>query len=78
METISISGEIISKRVAVGSKSECDGFFILKNDGNQVRVRMRDENAFMQPTLKSLVGKQCEATGFFHGYMFMALTIKVI
>lgn len=73
-----ISGEVVCKRVAIGSKSECDGFFIKKDDGQLVRTRLRDENSFEQPTLKSLVGKRCEVTGFLHGYMFIALSVKVI
>lgn len=60
---IEIVGALFSRRINVGSKSECDGFFIVTDGGDELRVEIQDENPFDQPTLRRLLGARCRATG---------------
>jgi len=73
-----LTGKVVLKRVNEGSKSESDGFFIAIDGGREVRIELDGEEPFEQTTLKSLVGKSCEATGVFYRTKFIAQTVKSI
>jgi hypothetical protein len=60
-------GRVISKRVAVGSKSEHEAVVLETGSGEYV-LRRAGGNPFYDPELDELVGKTIQATGTLHGY----------
>ena len=75
---LTLVGKIVCKRINLGSKSECDGFFILAdNDDRKTSITLEDENPFEQLTLKSFVGKWVVAKGTFHRETFVAKSVKL-
>ena len=67
----SLTGTVVPRKWATGSKSENTAYFIVfdqPQDGGtshitQRRLELRGENPFEQPTLKALAGKRVRATG---------------
>ena len=60
-------GRVVSKPVAVGSKSEREAV-VLETDSGEFVLRRAGGNPFHDPQLAVLVGKTIEATGTLHGY----------
>ena len=71
-------GKIVCKKIALGSKSEFDAYFLEMDNGDHKRIVVKKENHFEQPTLKGLVGKHCQATGVQHNNMLIADTVKEV
>ena len=71
-------GKIVCERVNVGFKSETDGYFLVMDDGHRQRISVNGEPPFYQKTLRTLVGKRCEASGDEFWGKFVAETIKEI
>jgi hypothetical protein len=71
----SVRGTIITRRFAVGSKSEKDGYILATDDGKDLWIELRGDNPFEQPTLRKLVGRRCQADGTFYNGKFLAKTI---
>ena len=60
-------GRVVSKPVAVGSKSEREAV-VLQTGADEYILRRAGGNPFHDPQLAQLVGKEIEATGTLHGY----------
>jgi hypothetical protein len=60
-------GRVVSKPVAVGSKSE-RAAVVLETDSGEYVLRRAGGNPFHDPQLAELVGKEIQATGTLHGY----------
>jgi len=73
-----VTGRLVMRRVNRGSKSECDGFFIVTDDGKRVRVINPRDHYVDQPLLRALVGKRCEAVGFWFWDKLHVKSIKTV
>jgi phosphoglucomutase len=65
-----ISGQIVRKRVAPGSKSEHDAVVIVAKEGEFI-LRRSGGNPFVDPELEKLVGKSLKCDGTLHGQHFI-------
>jgi hypothetical protein len=61
-----ISGKVVQRPVAVGSKSQRDAVMLDTASASYV-LRRQGGNPFHDPQLVELVGKQIECTGTLHG-----------
>lgn len=69
--TGSLTGAVVARPYAHGSKSERVAYFLVfdkgqarvPKDAKDVRMELKGENPFEQPTLKSLVDKRVRAAG---------------
>lgn len=66
-----ISGEVIKKTFAKGSKSEHDAIYIVTDQGEFV-LRKTDDNPFENKALQKFVGKKVNAEGKLKDYLFIA------
>ncbi len=71
-------GKIEHRKVSPHSQSKTREWYVLVMDDDSIVIRVKGENPFEQPTLKSLVGKRCEAEGKDTGMLFLANTIKEV
>jgi hypothetical protein len=65
-----LTGRVVKKSVAAGSKSERDAVMFETGSGDMV-LRRGGGNPFRDPFLNALVGKTIRATGELHGYTFL-------
>ena len=72
-----IKGNIFRKTVSKGSKSEHSAVCI-RIDEKTYQVRERGKNAFNNPELDSLVGKEIQASGDIVGNVFFVRNYTVI
>ena len=72
-----IKSHIFLKRVSKGSKSEHDSVCIRIEDKTYL-LRERGKNAFNNPELKALVGKDIQASGEVVGNVFFVRNYTVI
>ncbi|HEY8009798.1 MAG TPA: hypothetical protein VIE67_02245 [Rudaea sp.] len=64
------TGNVIRKRIAIGSKSERDAVLLQTRDQEYV-LRIVGANPFQDPRLDALVGKRICAQGDVHGNAFL-------
>jgi hypothetical protein len=74
---VELTGTVIQKKFAPGSKSEHDAIYI-ETDHGDFRLRRLGGNPFSDPELKKLVGKKIIATGMLNEKLFVANTLKDI
>ena len=74
---VELTGKVIQKKFAVGSKSEHDAIY-LETDQGDFRLRRLGGNPFSDPVLNELVGKKITATGILNEKLFIASTVKGI
>jgi hypothetical protein len=67
---VELSGEVCSKEVATGSKSERSAV-VLKTRDSEYILRIVGGNAFHDDRLAALVGKRIRADGELHGTTFL-------
>jgi hypothetical protein len=72
-----LTGKVIQKKFAAGSKSEHDAIY-LETDQGDFQLRRLGGNPFSDPELKKLVGKKITATGILNEKLFVANKIKDI
>jgi hypothetical protein len=60
---MSFRGQVVRKRLSVGSKSEHAGLVLVTPDGKQYKLRRQGGNPFRDPELDVLEGKQIECEG---------------
>jgi hypothetical protein len=70
-----ISGKVIRKTFAAGSKSEHEAVYLQDGDNNY-KLKKAGGNPFYDESLERLVGKQVTVTGKVDGYMLIASEIK--
>ena len=66
------------KSSAVSQSKTREWYVLVMDDSDSIVIRVKGENPFEQPTLKSLIGKRCEAEGKDTGMLFLADTIKEV
>ena len=64
------TGQVIKKRVGVGSKSEHDAV-LLVTDAGEYQLRRLGGNPFRDPELDTLVGRTIHAEGQLHGHILI-------
>jgi len=70
LEKMKISGRVVRRKIAVGSKSENkNGICLVTKDKEYILIEL-GANPFSDKTLKSLVGKQVELEGTIEGNRF--------
>ena len=74
---VELTGKVIQKKFAPGSKSEHDAIY-LETDQGDFQLRRLGGNPFSDPELKKLVGKKIIATGMLNEKLFIANTVKDI
>lgn len=72
-----LTGKVIQKKFAPGSKSEHDAIY-LETDSGDYQLRRLGGNPFSDPELIKLAGKKITATGVLNQRLFIANTLKVI
>ena len=72
---IELTGKVIQKKFAEGSKSEHNAVY-LQTDDATYQLRRFGGNAFSDPILNKLVGKNITATGILTGMLFLAKEIN--
>ena len=65
-----LTGRVIKKHIAIGSKSERSAV-CLTSDGREYVLRRKDGNPFYDPELENLVGKSIRCTGMVTGYTLL-------
>jgi hypothetical protein len=55
-------GEVVSKRIGIGTKSEHDAI-VLKTPAQEYKLRRQGGNPFVDPEITKLVGKRIRAIG---------------
>ncbi len=66
-----ISGRVVRKPFAVGSKSERLAVLLETADGRDLVLRRRDGNPFQDDVLEALVGQTIRGHGDVHEYLFL-------
>ena len=77
MELATYSGSVVKRPFGVGSKSERDAVLLATKDNDYV-LRLQGGNAFFDPELEKLVGKQIRCTGVVTGYTLLVSDYAVI
>ena len=72
-----VTGKVIQKKFAPGSKSEHDAIYI-ETDQGDFQLRRLGGNPFSDPELIKLVGKKITAAGVLNGRLFIAKALNVI
>lgn len=72
-----LSGKVIRKQFAAGSKSEHDAVF-LDTGETSYKLKKAGGNPFYDASLEKLVGKKVSATGIINDYLFIVTEIKII
>jgi hypothetical protein len=70
MAQTEISGKVVLKKFAQGSKSEHEAVF-LETGRESYKLRRAGGNPFRDPELDQLVGKQITAKGTIQDYLFI-------
>ncbi len=72
-----VTGRVVKKPFAVGSKSERQAVVLQASDGHEYLLRRRGGNAYYDEALDALVGHTIQAEGQPHGYTFLMDTWRV-
>ena len=70
MNPSTYSGSVVKRPFGVGTKSEHDAVFLVTKDKQYV-LRRQGGNAFHDPALEQLIGKQIQCTGTVIGYTLL-------
>ena len=60
---MSFLGQVVRKRVSVGSKSEHEALVLITASGDEYKLRRQGGNPFRDPELDGLEGKRIECEG---------------
>lgn len=74
-EELEISGRVVIKKIAKGSKSEHEGVY-LETDKESFVLRKIGANPFRDDTLEKMEGKMVTATGLLNKNLFLARDVK--
>jgi hypothetical protein len=77
MAIIELTGKVIIKKFAPGSKSEHDAVF-LETEKGCYKLKRPGGNPFRDPELDRLVGKEITARGTINEYLFIIDQFEVI
>ena len=68
MNRNAITGKVVKKRFAAGSKSDRGAVILQTEKGEEYVLRREGGNPFTDPTLDEMVGKRVRFKGLVHGY----------
>ena len=74
---IQLTGQVVQKGFAQGSKSEHEGIY-LETDSGAYQLRRLGGNPFSDPELQKLVGTKITATGVITQSLFLANSVKKV
>ena len=74
---VELTGKVIQKKFAEGSKSEHNAVY-LETPGGTYQLRRLGGNPFSDPLLNKLIGKKINATGILKGMLFLAKNLAEI
>jgi len=74
---IELTGKVIQKKFAEGSKSEHNAVYLETPEGSY-QLRRLGGNPFSDPELNKFVGKKINATGILKGLLFIAKNLTEI
>jgi hypothetical protein len=77
MDLATYSGSVVKRPFGIGSKSERDAILLVTEDKEYV-LRRQGGNAFADPALEQLVGKQVQCTGTVTGYTLLVSDCAVV
>ena len=77
MNAKSYRGSVVKRPFGEGSKSERKAIYLVTNNGDYV-LRRQGGNAFSDPQLEQMVGKNIECTGMVIGYTLLVSDCNVI
>lgn len=77
MATSTYAGSVVKRPFGVGTKSEHDAIFLVTKDKEYV-LRRQGGNAFHDPELEQLVGKQVQCTGTVTGYTLLVTNCAAV
>ena len=77
MDLATYSGSVVKRPFGIGSKSERDAILLVTKDKEYV-LRRQGGNAFADPALEQLVGKQVQCTGTVTGYTLLVSDCAVV
>jgi hypothetical protein len=66
-----IRGRVVSQLFGAGTKSERRAVMLVTGGGAEYILRRAGGNAFRDPKLEALVGREIEAEGTLRGYTFI-------
>jgi hypothetical protein len=72
-----LSGRVVRKVFAEGSKSERAGIYLVSGE-QEYLLRRRGANPFRDPELETLVGKHIRCRGILHGYTLILDSYEII
>lgn len=72
-----VTGKVVKKLFAKGSKSEHDAICI-ENEQGIYKLKRMGGNPFNDPELEKLIGKKVTATGVIDDHQFIATEIKEV
>lgn len=75
IKEVQLSGKVVIKKIAKGSKSERDAV-LLQTDDKEYVLRKLGGNPFQDTSLESLAGKSITATGIADRNLFLVKEIK--
>ena len=75
IKEVQLSGKVVIKKIAKGSKSERDAV-LLQTDDKEYVLRKLGGNPFHDTSLESLAGKSITATGIADRNLFLVKEIK--
>lgn len=76
-DTRKLSGSVVRKKVAGGSKSEHEAIVLKTGSGEEFLLRRLGGNAFRDPQLDQLVGSSITGNGQLAGQTFIMKSWKV-
>jgi hypothetical protein len=71
-----ITGKVVSGPFGTGSKSEREAIYLEAEDGQRYVLRRAGANAFADPMLEPLLGRQVICQGKIVGYTLLADSIE--
>jgi hypothetical protein len=74
---IQLTGKVMQKKFAEGSKSEHNAIYLKTNHGS-FQLRRLGGNPFADPVLKKLVGKKITAAGTLNQKLFIASALTPV
>jgi hypothetical protein len=72
-----LTGRVVRKVFAKGSKSERPGIYLISDSGEYL-LRRRGANPFHDSELEALIGRRISCRGILHDYTFIIASWKIL
>jgi hypothetical protein len=72
-----LEGDVVRKRIHIGSKSEHDAAMLVTSDG-EFKLRVQGGNPFSDPEVQALVGKRIRGEGLLSARQFIMERYEVL